>query len=70
MKIQKRKSCYSKPSFGRKNKQCNMELRYFQIKILNETKRVYTSGEENVLGYMYLDGKPSKGKAPIQKAFG
>jgi hypothetical protein len=44
-----------------------MWLRYFQIKILNETNRAYISGEEDILESMYLDGKPSKGKAPIQK---
>ncbi|MHA7130519.1 hypothetical protein [Algoriphagus namhaensis] len=47
-----------------------MELRYFQIKIWNETKRVHIPREGDVLGYMYLNGKPSKGNPPIQKVLG
>lgn len=44
-----------------------MEIKYFQIQILNERlKRIYVQGEQNILGIMKYDGKPSTGIPPLQ----
>jgi hypothetical protein len=47
-----------------------MGLKYYQLQIMNEAKRVYAQGEQNVLGHMILDGRPSLGLVPIQKIQG
>ncbi|WP_192346468.1 hypothetical protein [Algoriphagus sp. Y33] len=34
---------------------------------MNEARREYVQGEQNILGYMEYDGNPSIGMAPVQK---
>ena len=45
-----------------------MEIRYYQLVIMNErAKREFIEEENNIIGYMNHNGIPSMGKAPKQK---
>lgn len=44
-----------------------MEIKYYQLQIMNErAKREFKAEEKTILGYMNFDGNPSIGNAPIQ----